>query len=113
MKAARFHGRGDIRVEEVPEPEVRPGTVLVEVEWCGICGTDLHEYLDGPIVAPPAGRAATTSAAPSASWGSPAAGGGFSRYVLAERRGVHPLRDLGTDVGALLEALTGADHAVR
>jgi (R,R)-butanediol dehydrogenase/meso-butanediol dehydrogenase/diacetyl reductase len=44
MKAARFHGRGDIRVEEVPEPEVRPGTVLVEVEWCGICGTDLHEY---------------------------------------------------------------------
>ena len=26
MKAARFHGRGDIRVEEVPDPQVRPGT---------------------------------------------------------------------------------------
>src|SRR3712207_9056894 len=87
MKAARFHGRGDIRVEEVPEPEVRPGTVLVEVEWCGICGTDLHEYLDGPIVAPPAGRAATTSAAPSASWGSPAAAGA-SRATRSEERRV-------------------------
>ena len=48
MKAARFHGRGDIRIDEVPEPQVRPGTVLVEVECCGICGTDLHEYLEGP-----------------------------------------------------------------
>ena len=26
--------------------------VLVEVAWCGICGTDLHEYLVGPIVTP-------------------------------------------------------------
>jgi (R,R)-butanediol dehydrogenase/meso-butanediol dehydrogenase/diacetyl reductase len=52
MKAARFHGRGDIRVDEVPLPEVRPGTVAVEVEWCGICGTDLHEYIAGPIFIP-------------------------------------------------------------
>ncbi|GAA2851320.1 2,3-butanediol dehydrogenase [Streptosporangium fragile] len=55
MKAARFHGPGDIRVEEVPEPEVRPGTVKVRVEWCGICGTDLHEYLEGPILIPAPG----------------------------------------------------------
>ncbi len=52
MKAARFHGRGDIRVDDVPEPAVRPGTVAVQVEWCGICGTDLHEYLEGPIFVP-------------------------------------------------------------
>ena len=51
MKAARFHGPGDIRIDDVPEPAVRPGTVKVEVEWCGICGTDLHEYLEGPIFA--------------------------------------------------------------
>ena len=31
MKAARYHGRGDIRVDEVPEPAVRPGTVAVQV----------------------------------------------------------------------------------
>jgi (R,R)-butanediol dehydrogenase / meso-butanediol dehydrogenase / diacetyl reductase len=54
MKAARFHARGDIRIDDVPEPAVRPGTVKVEVEWCGICGTDLHEYLEGPIFTPPA-----------------------------------------------------------
>jgi (R,R)-butanediol dehydrogenase/meso-butanediol dehydrogenase/diacetyl reductase len=52
MKAARFHGREDIRSEDVPEPETQPGTVKVKVDWCGICGTDLHEFLDGPIFAP-------------------------------------------------------------
>lgn len=38
MKAARFYGNGDIRVEEVPEPVPKNGEVLVDVEWCGICG---------------------------------------------------------------------------
>lgn len=57
MKAARWHGREDIRIEDVPEPEVRPGTVKVAVDWCGICGTDLHEYLEGPIFIPPEGEA--------------------------------------------------------
>jgi (R,R)-butanediol dehydrogenase/meso-butanediol dehydrogenase/diacetyl reductase len=38
------HGRGDFRVEDVPEPKVTPGTVLLDVDWCGICGSDLHEY---------------------------------------------------------------------
>jgi (R,R)-butanediol dehydrogenase / meso-butanediol dehydrogenase / diacetyl reductase len=52
VKAARFYGRGDVGIDDVPEPQVRPGTVRVQVEWAGICGTDLHEYLDGPIFAP-------------------------------------------------------------
>jgi (R,R)-butanediol dehydrogenase/meso-butanediol dehydrogenase/diacetyl reductase len=52
MKAARFHGREDIRVEDIPEPHPGPGQVQIATEWCGICGTDLHEYLDGPIFAP-------------------------------------------------------------
>jgi (R,R)-butanediol dehydrogenase / meso-butanediol dehydrogenase / diacetyl reductase len=52
MKAARFHGRGDVRVEELSEPHPGPGQVQIAVEWCGICGTDLHEFLDGPIFAP-------------------------------------------------------------
>ena len=51
MKAARFYDRNDIRIEDIPTPEVQPGEVLVKVAWCGICGTDLHEYLDGPISA--------------------------------------------------------------
>ena len=51
MKAVVFHGRGDIRVEDVSEPATpAPGQVLIEPLWCGICGTDLHEYVAGPIV---------------------------------------------------------------
>jgi len=55
MKAAVFHGPKDIRLEDVPEPEIRTGSVKVKVDWCGICGTDLHEYLVGPIFIPPEG----------------------------------------------------------
>ena len=56
MKAARFHGPGDIRVDDVPAPAVGPGQVRVDVDWCGICGTDLHEYLEGPIFCPAPGH---------------------------------------------------------
>lgn len=54
MRAVRFHGRKDIRVEDVAPPDDRlaPGQVLVEPIVCGICGTDLHEYAAGPIVTP-------------------------------------------------------------
>ena len=40
-------------------------------------------------------------------------GGGSSQYVVAERRWIHPLGDLGTDVGARVEPLAVAYHAVR
>lgn len=56
MRAARYYDRNDIRIEDIPEPELKPGTVAIEVAWCGICGTDLHEYLEGPIFIPPAGH---------------------------------------------------------
>jgi (R,R)-butanediol dehydrogenase / meso-butanediol dehydrogenase / diacetyl reductase len=55
MRAAVFHGQRDLRVDDVPEPETRAGNVKIEVSWCGICGSDLHEYLAGPIFVPPAG----------------------------------------------------------
>lgn len=52
MKAARFHTRKDIRMEDIPEPELRAEVVKIDVAWCGICATDLHEYLEGPIFCP-------------------------------------------------------------
>jgi len=52
MKAALWYGKKDIRVEEVKEPKVTKGTVKIKVKWCGICGSDLHEYLTGPIFIP-------------------------------------------------------------
>ena len=47
MKALMYYGRGsngrgDFRLEDVAEPTVVPGTVKIDVEWCGICGSDLH-----------------------------------------------------------------------
>jgi len=56
MKAARYYDQKDIRIEDIPEPELKPGTVAIDVAWCGICGTDLHEYLEGPIFVPPKGK---------------------------------------------------------
>lgn len=52
MKAARYYGKGDIRVDNVEEPQPGPGQLLIDVEWCGICGSDLHEYLIGPTALP-------------------------------------------------------------
>ena len=53
MKAAVYYGAGDIRVESVDEPsELGPRQLLLRPEWCGICGTDLHEFAEGPIVIP-------------------------------------------------------------
>lgn len=52
MRAAVWYGARDVRVTEVPVPETGPGDVLVEVASCGICGSDLHEYADGPHAVP-------------------------------------------------------------
>lgn len=52
MKAARWHKAKDIRVEEVAEPSPGPGQVKIKVRWAGICGSDLHEYVAGPIFVP-------------------------------------------------------------
>jgi L-iditol 2-dehydrogenase len=39
-------GVGNVQLIDVPEPEVKPGYVLIEVKAAGICGTDLHIYYD-------------------------------------------------------------------
>src|ERR1700729_3946198 len=49
MLAVRWHARGVVRVDEVPPPPPpRPGEVQLQVGWCGICGTDVEEWLSGP-----------------------------------------------------------------
>ncbi|KAH7021482.1 threonine dehydrogenase [Microdochium trichocladiopsis] len=49
MRAARFHDTRDVRVEDIEAPVQTGDKVLVQVEWCGICGSDLHEYTHGPF----------------------------------------------------------------
>lgn len=63
MRAVRWHGRGDVRLDAVPEPgEPGPGEVVVRVAYCGLCGSDVHEYLDGPIQIPYPNAHPTTGA---------------------------------------------------
>lgn len=45
MKAIVLHGNEDIRYEDYPTPEVRPGTVKVRVKATGICGSDIPRVL--------------------------------------------------------------------
>ncbi len=51
MKAAVFYGPNELKVERVPVPEVGPHDVLLKVDMCGICGTDVH-ILRGSFPAP-------------------------------------------------------------
>jgi L-iditol 2-dehydrogenase len=46
-------GIGNIEVQEVPEPSAGPGQVVIKVDSAGICGTDLHIYLDEFETRPP------------------------------------------------------------
>lgn len=52
MRAVRYYGKEDVRLEEIPAPELMPGTVRIKLGFTGICGSDLHLYFGGPM--PPA-----------------------------------------------------------
>ena len=51
-RAARYHGVLDVRIEQIEIAEPAAGEVLVEVAFCGVCGSDLHEYFSGQTVTP-------------------------------------------------------------
>lgn len=44
MKAAVFHGKYDLRVEELQIRQPEAEEVVIKIEACGVCGTDLHIY---------------------------------------------------------------------
>src|SRR3954447_23754019 len=53
MRAVRWHGRGDVRFEKVPgAPPPGPDEIRIRVAWCGLCGSDVHEYRSGPFQIP-------------------------------------------------------------
>ncbi len=55
MKAVRktAPGVGNLELQDVPEPVPGPGQVVMQVHAAGICGTDLHIYLDEFATEPP------------------------------------------------------------
>ena len=48
MKAMVYHGNRDLRLETVPDPSPAAGEALLKVDYCGICATDIEEYVYGP-----------------------------------------------------------------
>ena len=52
MKAAVWYGREDVQILDLPEPVAAEDQVKIKVCWCGICGSDVHEYRAGPIIIP-------------------------------------------------------------
>jgi L-iditol 2-dehydrogenase len=52
MRAAVYRGVNDVRLEEVPVPEIGSSELLVRVHTCGICGTDLKKIATGSHSAP-------------------------------------------------------------
>ncbi len=52
LKAALLYGANDVRVEEIPIPDIGYQEILVEMKACGVCGTDI-EKMRGKFVTPP------------------------------------------------------------
>jgi len=52
MRAAVYRGKQQVEIEEIPVPEIGPGELLIRVEACGICHTDLKKIEYG-LLAPP------------------------------------------------------------
>jgi 2-desacetyl-2-hydroxyethyl bacteriochlorophyllide A dehydrogenase len=50
MLAARYHGIGQVRVENIPKPVCGSGQALVKVVYAGICGSDLHVFRKGMFI---------------------------------------------------------------
>ena len=50
MKAVTWHGKRDVRVDNVPDPTIQEQTdAIIRVTSTGLCGSDLHLYeLFGP-----------------------------------------------------------------
>ena len=45
MRAAVYRGNQQFAIEDLADPDPSPGQVVVDVEFCAICGTDVHAFL--------------------------------------------------------------------
>ncbi|EED17134.1 alcohol dehydrogenase, zinc-containing [Talaromyces stipitatus ATCC 10500] len=56
IQSLRYYGPKQLKVEYVPPLECKSDEVRLKIGYCGICGSDVHEYLGGPIFPPKAGE---------------------------------------------------------
>jgi L-iditol 2-dehydrogenase len=78
MRAAVYRGQSVVSVEEVPTPVIGPGEILIRVEACGICHTDLKK-IEHNLLAPPRVYGHETAGIVAA------VGSGVTKYRLGDR----------------------------
>ncbi len=90
MRAVIVEQPGQVRVDDVPDPEPGPGEVVVKVGACGLCGTDIH-IIDGDF--PPT----RYPIVPGHEFGGEvvAVGGGVEGIAVGDRVGVDPTLNCG------------------
>lgn len=52
MRVGLVTGRHQLDLQELPDPQPEPGKAVVQIKYCGICGTDLHAYQSGDAYNP-------------------------------------------------------------
>ena len=52
MRAGVINGKGNFELAEVPDPIPEEGQAVVDIQRCGICGSDVHAYVEGWAYAP-------------------------------------------------------------
>lgn len=123
MRRANYHGIRDIRVEEVDSPDPGPLEVKVKIKYCGICGSDVHEYLHGPfpisswgheacgeIVAKGAEVTALDIGDPVLAFGPDA----YAEYLTTAAARVRKLeKSISWERAAVLEPLAGTAYAIK
>jgi len=78
MHAAVYRGQSVVGVEEIPTPVIGPGEILIRVEACGICHTDLKK-IEHDLLAPPRVYGHETAGVVAA------VGAGVAKYRLGDR----------------------------
>lgn len=78
MRAAVYRGHGTVRVEEIATPVLGPGEILIRVEACGICHTDLKK-IEHDLLAPPRVYGHETAGVVAA------VGAGVTRFSVGDR----------------------------
>ena len=123
MRRANYHGIRDIRVEDVVNPDPGPGEVRVKIKYCGICGSDVHEYVHGPFPRSPFGheacgeivdRAADVTSVDVGDHVLAFGPGAYAEYVNAPALAVRKLDEsIPWERAAVIEPLAGAAYSVK
>jgi (R,R)-butanediol dehydrogenase/meso-butanediol dehydrogenase/diacetyl reductase len=84
MPALSYEGRGTVKLTHKPIPQPGIGEVLVQVAFCGVCGSDVSEFEKGPLQA----HVSEDPHRVTAHHGPVVLGHEFSGWVLARGAGV-------------------------